>query len=157
MNLRLAFCAVTCLLIGSLASADDAAKKDLEKLQGNWVMQSSERDGKKLAEDRVKAFTRAIKGNDYKVTFETDEGAGELGGTFALDTSHDPKWIDAKMKDGAMAGKTMLGIFKLEGDRQTVCFAEAGRDRPKAFDSKQGTLTVWKRVKGGTGADKGNP
>ena len=44
-----------------------------------------------------------------------------------------------------MKGQTMLGIYKLEGGTQTVCFALPGQKRPTQFDSRQGTFTAWKR------------
>jgi uncharacterized protein (TIGR03067 family) len=138
------------LLVGTLVAREDAAKKDLEALQGEWVMHSSERDGKKMTEEEVKGFHRTVKGNAYSVLIDTEDGQRELKGTITLDPSRNPKWIDAKMTNGSMAGKTLLGIYKLEDGRQTVCFAPPEQKRPTAFDSKQGVLTVWKREKKGT-------
>jgi uncharacterized protein (TIGR03067 family) len=40
-------------------------------------------------------------------------------------------------------GKTMLGIYKLEGDKLTVCIAnEDDNTRPTEFVSKDGTQTM---------------
>jgi uncharacterized protein (TIGR03067 family) len=127
--------------------ADDASKKDLEKMQGNWVMQSSERDGRKMPAAQLKNFTRTVKGDSYTVAIEDEQGGRDLGGTVTLDPSQNPKAIDAHMTDGPMKGKTMLGIYKFDSDTQTVCYAAPGLKRPTAFDSTQGTLTVWKRDK----------
>ncbi|HEV3203245.1 MAG TPA: TIGR03067 domain-containing protein [Gemmataceae bacterium] len=147
MHARVLFLVTAGLLLGGEAPKEEAAKKDLEKLQGEWVMQSSERDGKKLTEKQVEGYSRKIKGNTYTVTIENEEGVRELGGTITLDPTQKPKTIDAQMSDGSMKGQTMLGIYKLEGDMQTVCFAPVGQKRATDFDSKQGTLTVWKRDK----------
>jgi uncharacterized protein (TIGR03067 family) len=134
-------------LFGADTPSDEAAKKDLEKLQGDWVMESSERDGKKLTDAQVKGYSRNINGKSYTVTIENEEGFHELAGTITLDPTQKPKTIDAQMTNGSMKGQTMFGIYKLEGDAQTVCFAPPGQKRPTDFDSKQGTLTVWKRDK----------
>ena len=52
----------------SFVRQEDAAKKDLDKLQGEWVMQSSERDSKKMSPEQVKGFRGTIKGNAYSVS-----------------------------------------------------------------------------------------
>ena len=52
--------------------------------------------------------------------------------------------------EGPFKGKTTLGIYKLEGDEFTVCFAPPDKDRPKEFTTKSGTgvlVHVWKRQK----------
>jgi uncharacterized protein (TIGR03067 family) len=123
------------------------ADEDLDRMQGDWVMQSSERDGQKLTAEQVKGFSRTVKGDSYTVTIESEEGVRELHGKIVLDPTKDPKAIDAKLADGPSKGQTMLGIYNFERDTQTVCFAPPGKKRPATFDSMQGTLTVWKRGK----------
>jgi uncharacterized protein (TIGR03067 family) len=145
--LRVLITVTTGFLMSADAPSGDAAKKDLDKLQGNWLMQSSERDGTKLTDNQVKEFSRTIKGNFYTVTIENEQGVQDLTGTYTLDPGKTPKTIDAMLTNGPMKGKTMLGIYKLDGDTQTVCFAPVGQNRPTSFDSKQGTLSVWKREK----------
>ncbi|MBI3408219.1 MAG: TIGR03067 domain-containing protein [Planctomycetes bacterium] len=131
----------------------EAVKKDLQGLQGKWQMQSSERDGKKAPDEFVKTFKRTVKDDTYVVTFEDGEGEHTLSGKITLDPTKSPKWLDAHMTDGGMKGKTMVAIYKLEGDTQTLCVALPGKDRPTAFDSSQGTLLVWKRESKATKAD----
>jgi uncharacterized protein (TIGR03067 family) len=124
-------------------------KKDLEQLQGEWVMVSSERAGKKLSEKEISTFRRTIKGNKYTVTFEAEDGGHELHGTITLDPTKKPKAIDAVRSEGESKGKPMQGIYELDGAFQKVCFAPVGKERPTEFTSKAGTehvLTVWKRV-----------
>ena len=58
--------------------------------------------------------------------------------------------IDLVPGKGRYEGKTLPGIYKLEGDTLTIAFAEPGKDRPTAFESKAGSgvvLVVHKRAK----------
>jgi uncharacterized protein (TIGR03067 family) len=135
------------LAIATADAGDEAAKKDLQMLQGDWVMQSSERDGMKAPAELVRTFARTVKNKSYTVNWEDEAGAHSSSGVLTLDPMRSPKHLDALLSDGPSKGKTMLGIYKLEGDAQTLCAAFPGKARPTAFDSKQGTLIVWKRAK----------
>jgi len=70
-------------------------------------------------------------------------------GTFTLDPAKKPKTMDATLKEGKDAGKTVLAIYELKGDTFKVCRAPTGKDRPDKFAAESGsgvTLSVWKRV-----------
>jgi uncharacterized protein (TIGR03067 family) len=134
------------LAIGLTASAaaEDTAKAELEKFQGEWQMVSSIRDGKEVPAAAVEKITRIIKGNHYTLL---NDGKEIFKGTIKVDPSKNPKAIDAA-RDGN--DTTALGIYELEGDMQKVCLATPGKDRPAKFDGSEGTgntLTVWKRKK----------
>jgi len=127
---------------------DEAIKKELEKLQGDWVLQSLERKGKKSPEEAVKTFARKIKDNVYTATWETEEGTHSVRGKMTLDPTMSPKTLDVVFLEGSAKGKKMLAIYKLEGDTQTICVGDPDSgERPTAFDSDQGTLAIWKRAK----------
>jgi len=137
------------LVAGLLVAADvkDDAKKELEKLQGDWVMVSSERNGETLPDEQVKAFRRTIKGEEFTVT---RDGETIAKGTFTVDPSKSPKTIDVTFTEGDNKDKKMLGIYEIDSDNHKVCYAPLGKDRPKEFSSKgeEGlTLSVWKREK----------
>jgi uncharacterized protein (TIGR03067 family) len=134
------------LAIAAGGAREEAAKKDLQLLQGDWAMQASERDGKKMPEEILKTFTRTVKNNTYTANWEDEEGAHSLSGVMTLDPTQTPKHVDVVFSDGPVKGKTLRGIYKIEKDVQTLCVSP-GKDRPTAFDSKQGTLIVWKRTK----------
>ena len=73
-----------------------------------------------------------------------------------LDPSKDPKQITIPNFKGGdpKKGVTLIGIYELAGDELRVCatavetdrLKEREKERPKAFDSKQGVLLVFERV-----------
>jgi uncharacterized protein (TIGR03067 family) len=153
MRAKLLIIATAGLLCAADAK-DDAVKKDMEKLQGRWLMVSSMRDGMAMPAEIVKTYSRIVKGNDYTVVAESEENLRVIKGTIKLDPTKKPKAIDATRTEGPDKGKPMLGIYEFDGDKQKVCFAPVGKERPTEFVSKPGTehvLTIWKR------ADDKNP
>jgi uncharacterized protein (TIGR03067 family) len=129
------------------AGTDEAGKKDLEKLEGDWAAVEYTADGQKLPTDDAQSLFRTVKGNDYTV-LRFDKVIGK--GTFTIDATKDPKTIDflpATAKDKSQA---LPGIYQIDGDRVKFCYAPAGKERPKEFASKEGsmvTLVVWEREK----------
>jgi uncharacterized protein (TIGR03067 family) len=129
-----------------LAAEDDASKRDREKMQGDWAAVSLVADGAKSADDEAQSLFRTVKGNGYTM-FLFNKPLARY--TFTLDATKEPKTIDVTPA-GTAGGKTILGIYKLDGERWTICFAAPGKVRPKDFTSTEGSgqvLTVWEREK----------
>jgi uncharacterized protein (TIGR03067 family) len=136
------------MLAGALMAADppaeDAAKKDLQQMQGDWAAVSYIRDGQALPDDDAQALFRTVKGNEYTV-YQFRKAIGQ--GTFTLDATKKPRTIDAQPKG---QDKPILGIYEIDGKTWKLCFAAPGKDRPMDFRAKEGsghTLTVWEREK----------
>ncbi|MFL5243989.1 MAG: TIGR03067 domain-containing protein [Gemmataceae bacterium] len=134
------------LLVG--ADAKEDAKKEMDKLQGEWVMVSSERNGEAMPAEELKTLKRAIKGDEFTVF---RDGQALVKGKFAVDPTKTPKTIDIMFSEGENKDKPLLGIYEIDGDTQKVCYGAPGnKDRPKEFSSKGDkgvTLSVWKREK----------
>jgi uncharacterized protein (TIGR03067 family) len=134
-------------LIVSLAGAadDDAIKKDLAQLQGEWTMVSASADGQSMSEDMLKQMKRVCKGDEITVTMGDQVF---LKAKITIDPSKKPKTIDYDMTEGFSKGKKQLGIYELNGDTFKACFNSAGAERPTEFKSGEGlTLSEWKRKK----------
>jgi uncharacterized protein (TIGR03067 family) len=144
--------ALAILAVGVLTAAGaplgGSAKKEQQKLQGTWVPTSLMIDGKEVPKDEFRNLTVTFAGDKFTVK-AGDKVFGE--GTFTIDPAKEPKTIDNRWTTGDNKGKNEVGIYKVEGDTLTTCFAEAGTDkRPTSFTSKEGSkheLTVFKRSK----------
>jgi uncharacterized protein (TIGR03067 family) len=131
-----------CLLL----AADDEAKKEYARFEGTWRFTFFEIEGTRLPEDASKNTRLILEGRHF--TLRGDATA--LKGTYKVDLSKKPKQIDVTFADGPDKGKTVHGIYELDGDTYRVCMGLPGKSRPTAFESKPGSghvLEVLKREK----------
>jgi uncharacterized protein (TIGR03067 family) len=130
----------TPLLLG--AEADDV-QKELKALQGTWKAVALEAGGNALPKEAIPDFTFII-GADGKSTGKMPQG--EYSATITVDPGKNPKTMDNLHESGAQQGKKQYGVYKLEGDKLTVCMTPPGRaeaDRPKDFATKGTTHVVF--------------
>jgi uncharacterized protein (TIGR03067 family) len=135
-----------CLAAGA---QEDAAKKDLEQMQGTWTVAAQEMGGAKLTDEQIKQANvkLVVKGDKYTLSIGDQPIAH---GTIKLDPAKKPKAIDTTAEGEQHKGQKMLGIYTLEKDEMKVLFTQPGEDRPAEFRTKQGTqqiLITYKRVK----------
>src|SRR5437016_1725638 len=129
------------------AEENEAVKKDLAQLQGEWVMVSGSADGQPMPDEMRKQMKRMCKGDEITVMMGDQRF---IKAKITIDLSKKPKTIDYQMLDGFTKGKKQLGIYELEGDKFKSCFAAPGAERPTDFTSKPGdkrTVSLWKRQK----------
>jgi uncharacterized protein (TIGR03067 family) len=127
-------------------SFPDAVTEEMKKLQGTWKQIGYERDGVTEPLDE--------QGWEPRVTFTGDafvvtlaDGSIPIKGTYKLDPTQQPKFVDWTDSIGEDAGKTLLAIYTLDGDRLVFCAAYPGQDRPTEFRTRPGqVLRVSERV-----------
>jgi RNA polymerase sigma factor (sigma-70 family) len=143
--------AVTAAVVGAgvcarLALADkpavankDEAPKDEEKILGTWALVSFEEGGQEAPAEAIKE-AKVIFAADGKMAVK--QGVKEQEFTYKLDPAKKPKEFSGTNAQG----RTVLGIYKLDGDTLTVCY-DRGGGRPTEFASKGGTTVVLEVLK----------
>jgi len=151
MNLVLA--SICVLLLPMLATAihGDDVQKELKALEGKWKAVSMEASGVPLPKENLPEFIFTV-GAGGKSTAQSSHGTDQA--TITVDPKSNPRTIDNLHESGATKGKTQYGIYKLEGDKWTVCMTQPGvaaSERPKDFATK-GTgnvVFIFERQKAG--------
>ena len=132
-----------------LAAGADDVRKELKALEGKWKTVAGEAAGKPFPKDGIPAFTFVIAA-DGKATGKTPQD--DLSFTITVNRKKNPKTIDNLHESGDQKGKRQYGIYKLEGDKFTVCMtppSNAEGNRPKDFTTKDtsNVVFVFERVK----------
>ncbi len=119
---------------------NEAAKTELDRLQGIWSVLSTECGGKPSETDEAVFMV------DGKRACWQYRGHDIQGGLYLEPTSK-PKSYDWAMSEG-----TIEGIYSLEGDTLRLCYdAGTGSKRPGGFITEEGSqqvLVVLKRIRG---------
>jgi uncharacterized protein (TIGR03067 family) len=120
--------------------ADDA-KKEMERLQGEWEVERAETEGKNIPLDQIKDKLYTLKGEELIPSKNPNDPA-----KLVLDPSKKPGWIDLIDRDK----KTMLGIYRVKDDRWEICLSESEGARPEEFKTteKSNTYLMVLRRKG---------
>ncbi len=108
-------------------------------IDGTWSVVSITKNGK--ADEAWAAATREHAGEKYSMS---KAGGKSVSGTMKLDAAK--KTIDLMPGDGQYKGKTLAGIYELDGETLTICFAEPGKERPAKIANGDGiTVAIYKK------------
>lgn len=140
--------AATLLTVCSVSAlaADKVVDAEIAKWQGTWKAVAMEHDGKLTPPEELLPIKLTVEGANYHF----QNGDFSERGTYKFDPKHEPKAIDIVVGEGPDKGKVYLVIYKVEGDRLTICLESANKNRPKQFSGKAGTgcvLEEWQRIK----------
>lgn len=128
--------------------ADDAKKADADLLQGKWNAVAYVEDGETATRLEKTPISWEFKDNKLTIRAE-DQQVFTIKGSFTLDPATKPKNIEIKIdKRDDFPEQKMPGIYKIENDTLTVCYATEGK-RPTAFESKVGSGVVLITLKQG--------
>lgn len=137
-----------CFLVlstGSIGSAQEAAKKDLEKLQGEWVLATLEVNGSDVPIDNLAGTSLTVKGDRYTVRVKDFV----LSMQVTLDPGKDPFEIDLLVLDGANKDQIHKGIYRFEnGVFRSVRGLSPELGRPRDFGTWPNSgyvMGTWKR------------
>ena len=133
-----------------LTSGVDHAE-DLKKLEGTWIAVSWQWGDDLRTEDGGLDIRYEIKGDEV-----TSRNGG--GGSFTMKiTNFDPTAkpfpvmdLTRRARSDGPEGQTITGIYKLEGDRLTICTARLPEGRPDDFTTAPGdrrSLRIFRREK----------
>jgi uncharacterized protein (TIGR03067 family) len=121
-----------------------------DNLVGEWVIESAVYNGRPRRQP-------AGEPTRYQFTadgsWNTIRGERKIPGdrAYRVDRDADPPAITLKYEPAEQDGREALGIYKVEGDRLTLCYYRPGHTaRPTAFESTEGSglnLVILKRVK----------
>ena len=119
--------AVLIIVTFGLATASAA---DADKLQGNWIAVSAERDGKPAAD--IKGHMLTIDGDRFTIKLKDKV---LYRGTIKVDEAKSPATIDFLHATDSLQNKSWHGIFELAGNTLKICDngADLNKKRPTAF------------------------
>jgi uncharacterized protein (TIGR03067 family) len=142
MNARFAWVVLIPLLVAAGNPQDEAAKKDLQAMQGSWTVLTYIAHSRPTLRSDMAKMKLSIK--DNVSTFVQPKTTSH--GTYTLDASKNPKWLDIELTDGPNKGKKKLGLYALENGQLKICVAEVGDPRPTELSAGSNiTLETWDR------------
>lgn len=143
--MKLVYLGVISLMLATTTHAGDD-QADCTALQGTWSLASAVMAGNPFPEQLVKTISLTLKDGRYTVMV----GQGKDEGTAKHDAGKNPKTMEITGTDGPNKGKTMLAIYKINGDSLTICYDLTGKAYPTEFKStaeNKHFLVEYKRAK----------
>jgi uncharacterized protein (TIGR03067 family) len=129
---------LACVVMLGAEEAKKDAKSDLKKLDGSWKAVKLIYNGEDF-----------MKGEDSRIAMDIKDGVATVRASegikkeyakvrLVLDPSATPKLLDLTVVAGAQKDAKMEGIYKLDGDKLTICVKVLGNGRPAKFESPEG-------------------
>jgi uncharacterized protein (TIGR03067 family) len=119
----------------------DALKKELQRFQGTWQVESWEEAGKPLPAADLKARGLFFGANAFIVR---KGGKAAQAGILQLDLDKDPHTFNAIVREGDGKDSVMLGVYAFDKDVLTLAYDPKGQTRPGGVkpDAKAGATVV---------------
>jgi uncharacterized protein (TIGR03067 family) len=129
-------------LLATVSTAQKDSAKDADKLQGSWSSTTVVTEGVAVPADQLKKAPRTLVVQGDQFTLKS--GENKLVGAFRLDPTKSPRTVDLVLTEGPDKGRTVQGIYELDGDHLRVCYDPTGKSRPADFSTKDrpGCVTI---------------
>lgn len=119
---------------------------DSREIQGVWVPVKAEFGGQPMKDDFLTNTVMKLDDGKYEVIVagKPDKGA------YSLNAGSKPRTIDITGTEGPNVGRTIPGIYELQGHTLRICYGLGGNPRPTEFKSPSGTkyfLVTYERKK----------
>lgn len=135
---------VSLLFASAAFTADTDA--ELKALGGTWTIDAATLAGRDHLND-FKGMKLILTKSDFTIEFAENSDKG----TFSINPEKSPKWIDIKTGEkGPFVGKTLPGLYKIEGDKLILCVDSDGKTRPEKFEApakSRSMLLTYRREK----------
>ncbi len=139
---------LTLLTAPAVLASDDPTARDVQRMQGDWMVRRMRVDGMDLPDPDAQSLFRTVEDGNYAV-FRYSKRLSQ--GSFTLDATKSPKTIDSMPtpkpgSDASEPPKPIRGIYEFDGDVMRICNSRPGQPRPKNFEAKRftgHTLIEW--------------
>lgn len=129
------------------AGGDPDPKDTPGPFEGTWVFSSGKAGGRYSDPEDFDGHEKIWKGGKMITRLH---GKDTYIDTVTFDSTKKPGHVDIVQSAGPLKGKTLKGIYKVDGDTLTLCWGEPGKARPTRFESpicSEVILEVWKKRK----------
>jgi uncharacterized protein (TIGR03067 family) len=119
-------------------------------LDGTWLPVTAKLNGQELPAESLRNMRLLLAGESYTATVNGVRDSG----TTKSDATANPPALEITGTEGPNAGRTMLAIYQLDGDKLTVCYDLQGAAHPTQFKAEAGSqyfLVTYRRMKRITG------
>ena len=100
------------------------------RLNGVWVVVSTEANGTAKPADEAVGLSLKLAGATYSVNTKAQQIDR---GTFTADAGKSPKQMDIHAEIGPYVGRTLTAIYELKDDSLQICYAIRSAERPTTF------------------------
>ncbi len=123
-------------LICTASTPEDVRKG----LQGTWTIMSVVDEGETVTAEDLAGRSVKIDGDKIEFIGRPDDDSSTCPkGTFSLDPAKEPCQIDVQFEKVA---HPCLGICLQDGDQAKLCISRTKGERPKAFESPEGSKVL---------------